>query len=286
MSSALLGLVAALSWGVTDFLAQFPSRTVGPISTVLAVTFAGVLFLSAWLVMSGDIIRICWPLLWLPAASGIFLALATLSLFAALALGPISLVAPIAGTYPALSMIFAVAQGTRPSVMQWLAIAAVMTGAAIVSRSGTTYEDLGHIPTGKLKTILALAFCASLGSAVAQTSGQAAVPIFGEVTAVWLSRIFGLVTIGAIYLLKRPRAELPARWLPLLALIGGLDVAALGSIFAAGNLPDPAFAVVVSSGFSAVSVILARAILKEPIAPVQLLGMALVFGGVAGLAGL
>ncbi|MGC1710849.1 MAG: EamA family transporter, partial [Methyloceanibacter sp.] len=111
-------------------------------------------------------------------------------------------------------------------------------------------------------------------------------PIFGEVTAVWLSRIFGLVTIGAIYLLKRPRAELPARWLPLLALIGGLDVAALGSIFAAGNLPDPAFAVVVSSGFSAVSVILARAILKEPIAPVQLLGMALVFGGVAGLAGL
>ncbi|MGH6748366.1 MAG: EamA family transporter [Methyloceanibacter sp.] len=286
MSSALLGLVAALSWGVNDFLARFPARTVGPIPTVLAVTFAGFVFLSAWLVLSGDIVRIFWPLLWLPAASGIFLALATLSLFAALALGPVSLVAPIAGTYPALSMIFAVTQGTRPSVMQWLAIAAVMAGAAIVSSCGTAYEDSGHIPTGKLKTILALAFFASLGSAVAQTTGQAAVPIFGEVTAVWLSRIFGFVTIGAIYLLQRPRAEFPARWLPLLALIGGLDVAAIGSIFAAGNLPDPAFAVVVSSAFSAVTVILARAILKEPLAPIQLLGMALVFGGVAGLAGL
>src|SRR6476659_1612621 len=139
--------------------------------------------LSAWFVMNGDIGRISWPQLWLPAASGIFLALATLSLFAALALGPISLVAPIAGTYPALSMIFALAQGTRPSVMQWFAIAAVIAGAAIVSKSGNTYENSGHIPTGKLKTILALAFCASLGSAVAQTSGQAAVPIFGEVTA-------------------------------------------------------------------------------------------------------
>jgi drug/metabolite transporter (DMT)-like permease len=286
MSSALLGLVAALSWGVNDFLARFPARTVGSIPAVLAVTFAGLVFLSAWLVMSGDIVRISWPLLWLPAASGIFLALATLSLFAALAIGPISLVTPIAGTYPALSMIFAVAQGTRPSVKQWLAIAAVMAGAAIVSRSGSTYEDSGHIPTGKLKTILALAFCASLGSAVAQTSGQAAVPIFGEVTAVWLSRIFGLITIGAIYLIQRPRAQVPARWLPLLGLMGGLDVAALGSIFAAGNLPDPAFAVVGSSAFSAVAVILAWAILKEPIAPMQLFGMGLVFGGVAGLAGL
>ena len=234
--------------------------------------------------MSGDIVRISWPQLWLPAASGIFFALATLSLFAAFAIGPISLVAPIAGTYPALSMIFAMAQGTRPSVMQWIAIVAVMAGAAIVSRSGSTYEDLGHIPTGKLKTILALAVCASLGSAVAQTSGQAAVPIFGDVTAVWLSRIFGLITISAIYLFQRPRAELPPAWLPLLGLMGGLDVAALGSIFAAGNLPDPAFAVVVSSAFSAVTIILAWAILKEPIAPIQLLGMALVFGGVAGLA--
>jgi hypothetical protein len=103
--------------------------------------------------MNGDIGRISWPQLWLPAASGIFLALATLSLFAALALGPISLVAPIVGTYPALSMIFALAQGTRPSVMQWFAIAAVIAGAAIVSRGGSTYENSGHIPTGKLKTI-------------------------------------------------------------------------------------------------------------------------------------
>ena len=103
--------------------------------------------------MNGDIGRMSWPQLWLPAASGIFLALATLSLFAALALGPISLVAPIVGTYPALSMIFALAQGTRPSVMQWFAIAAVIAGAAIVSRGGSTYENSGHIPTGKLKTI-------------------------------------------------------------------------------------------------------------------------------------
>jgi drug/metabolite transporter (DMT)-like permease len=108
----------------------------------------------------------------------------------------------------------------------------------------------------------------------------------GEITAIWLARIFGLITIGAIYLMRRSRGELPPRWLPLLGLMGGLDVAGLAAILAAGNLPDPAFATVASSAFSAVTVILARAILKEPISPVQLLGMILIFGGVAGLAGL
>jgi drug/metabolite transporter (DMT)-like permease len=285
VSSVLLGLVAALSWGVNDFLARFLSRAIGPLPTVLVVTFAGLLVLTIWLLLSGESIRISWPQLWLPAASGIFFTLSTLSLFAAFALGPLSLVAPIAGSYPALAMVFAVAQGARPSLLQWLAVATVLAGVMLVSRSGETYEQSGYIPPGKLKTIVALALCASLGSAVAQTSGQAAAVELGEIAAVWIARMFGLITIGAIYLMHRPRAKLPSRWLPLLGLMGGLDAGALAAILAAGNLPDPAFATVASSAFSAVTVILARAILKEPISPVQLVGMILIFGGVAGLAG-
>src|SRR4249920_2806335 len=261
MSSVLLGLVAALSWGVNDFLARFPSRAVGPLPTVLVVTFAGLVILTVWLLLGGHSIRISWPKLWLPATSGIFFTLSTLSLFAALALGPVSLVAPIAGSYPALAMIFAVAQGARPSLLQWLAVAAVLAGVMLVSRSGEAYEQSGYIPPGKLKTIVALSLCASLGFAGTLISGQAAVPIFGEVAAVWLARIFGLLTIGTIYLMQRPRGELPARWLPLLGLMGGLDVGALVAVLVAGNLPDPAFATVVSSAFSAVTVILARTIL-------------------------
>jgi drug/metabolite transporter (DMT)-like permease len=280
MSSVLLGLVAAFAWGLNDFLARFPAREVGPIHTVLVVTLAGLAFMTGWLFLSGDAIHISWPNLWLPATSGIFLALSTLSLYVALALGPISLVAPIAGSYPALAMIFAVIQGERPSLLQWGSIGAVLTGVAIVSRS---YEASEHVPTGRLKTVLALAFLASVGSAIAQISGQAAVHIFGEVSAVWLSRVFGLITISTIYLARRARAERSAKWFPLLVLMGGFDAAALGAIFAAGDLPDSSFAIVVSSAFSAITVILARAILKEPIAPIPLFGMVLIFGGVGGL---
>lgn len=285
MNSVMLGVVAALSWGLHDFFARFPSRAVGPIPTVFAVTVAGLLVLTAWLLLGDGSIVIVWPSLWLVALTGVVFTLATLSLFAALALGPISIVAPIAGSYPALAMIFALAQGARPSLWQWLAIAGVMAGVFIVSRSGGHYEASGELERGKLKTILGLAFLASLCFAVSLTAGQAAVPIFGEIGTVWLARLFGLAVIGALYLWRAAGVPVPLRWLPLLALMGCLDVAALGAITAAGNLPDPAFATVVSSAFGAVTVLLARAFLKEPIAPLQLVGIVLIFGGVAVLAG-
>jgi drug/metabolite transporter (DMT)-like permease len=224
--------------------------------------------------------------MWLIAVTGMVFAVATLSLFSALALGPFSIVAPLAGSYPALAMIFAVAQGARPNLAQWLAIAAVMGGIIIVSRSGGHYEASGHLPPGKLKTVLGLSLLASFGFAVSLTSGQAAVPIFGDVETVWLARCFGLLTIGVLYLWRSRKVPLPARWLPVLGLMGCLDAAAIGTIVAAGNLPNAAFATVVSSAFGAVTVLLARAILKEPIGQLQLVGIVLIFVGVSGLAGL
>jgi drug/metabolite transporter (DMT)-like permease len=158
MNAALLGLVAALSWGLHDFLARFPSRAVGPVPTVLAVTFAGLIVLSAWLAFDGGTIEILWPSLWLVAVTGIVFAGATLALFAALTLGPISIVAPLAGSYPALAMIFAVAQGFEPSLTQWLGVGAVMAGVGLVSRSGGHYEASGHLPSGKLRPCLASRF--------------------------------------------------------------------------------------------------------------------------------
>jgi len=104
MNSVLLGLVAALTWGLNDFIARFPARVVGPIPTVLAVTFTGLLVLSAWLLLDGGTIRIVWPSLWLVALSGVCFTFGTLSLCALLARGPMSLVAPIAGSFPALAI--------------------------------------------------------------------------------------------------------------------------------------------------------------------------------------
>ena len=284
MSSALLGALAALSWGTHDFFARFPSRGVGPLATVLIVTFAGLVFLSIWLFASGGEVRFLWPSMWLVALTGVAYALATLSLFAALALGPISIVAPIAGSYPALAVVFALTQGARPGLVEWAAIVAVTAGVAIVSQSGGRFLASGDIAPGKLPAVLMLAFGASLGFAIGLTAGQYAVPIFGEAETAWLARCFGLATVVVIWL-AMPKSAVPVRWLPVLSLMGLLDVTALLLIVTAGNLPDPALATVASSGFGAVAVVWARIFLKESIAPIQLVGMAMVFVGVGVLAG-
>jgi drug/metabolite transporter (DMT)-like permease len=253
------------------------------VTTVLFVTLTGLILISGWLVVSGAEVRFAWPSLWLVAATGIFYALATLSLFAALSLGPLSIVAPIAGSYPALAVLFALTQGARPGLVEWLAIGAVSAGVVFVSQSAGRFESSGDIAPGKLPTILMLSLGASLAFAVGLTAGQIAVPVFGEVATAWLGRGFGLVAIFLIWL-ALPKRRLPLRWLPMLTLMGGLDVTALLLIVAAGSLSDPELATVASSAFGAVAVVWARLLLKESIAAKQLFGIALVFCGVTVLA--
>src|SRR5690606_6403160 len=105
------------------------------------------------------------------------------------------------------------------------------------------YEHSGDIAPGRLSTVLLLAFGASLGFAIGLTSGQFAVPIFGEAQTAWLARCCGLAIVGVIWL-ATPKSAIPARWFPVLSLMGLLDVTALLLIVTAGSLPDPTHATV------------------------------------------
>jgi len=287
MTSVILGIAAALSGGVYDFLSRFPSRDVGPVPTVLCVTLFGLVPLSLYMFAGEVEISLVWSKLWLVAAAGIFFTLATLALFAAFARGPMTVVAPIVGAYPALAMIFAVAGGARPSLAQWLSVLCVLAGVVVCARSGEAKQDQdGALATGTMGSVIALALISGVCFAIAITGVQASAPIFGAVATVWLGRIFGLIAVSLIYLARCPGAPLPTRWLPLFALMGCLDIIALGALTAAGNLPSPEFTTVISSGFGVVTVILARIFLKESISRLQLAGMAMVFGGVAALSAL
>ena len=238
------------------------------------------------MVIGGDSITIVWPKLWLVAVAGIFFALATLALFAAFALGPMTIVAPIVRSYPALAVLFAVAQGARPSAMQWLAIACVMAGAVIISRSGGRYQVSGALTKGEMRSVIGLA---GLGRTLL-CDRRHRQPGRG---ADFRRCAYGVARQDLRSPHHRPdlsvalagRAAAPAV-APLLALMGCLDVAALAALTAAGNLPSPEFTTVVSSAFGAITVILARVFLKEPISLVQLGGIVLIFGGVASLAAL
>jgi drug/metabolite transporter (DMT)-like permease len=285
MNAALLGLVGALSWGVHDFLARFPSRKLGPTNTTFLVTAAGLVALSLWVLLDGTPGHIVWASSWLAAVAGIFSALATLALFTALTLGPVSIVAPIAGAFPAPALLFAVIAGVRPTMIEWLAMAAVLAGVALVSQSGERHQAAGAIAPGMLKSVVGFSLLAGFSFAVSLTAGQAGAPVLGSIETAWLARVVALVTIALVYLKPSVKWQQPGRWLPFLSLMGALDVLALTTIIAAGHMPNPAIATVVASAFSAVSVVLARVVLKEIIVPIQLVGMVMIFGGVAVLTG-
>jgi drug/metabolite transporter (DMT)-like permease len=284
MNSALLGSLAALAWGVHDFIARYPSRAIGPVNTALGVTLAGLFALGLWLVLSGEPLDIVWHSLWLTAATGFCYAVATMSLYAALAIGPLSVVAPIAGSYPALAVLFALAAGERPSLVQWLAVAAVMAGVVAVAQRRGGHDDDAEAPSGRARTYVGLALVASLGFALAFTSGQAAVPVFGEAQSALLARLFGLLAVALCYLHASVTWRMTQASVPLIGAMGLLDVVALITVISAAAFPDAALATVTSSAFGAVTVVLARILLNERISPLQFLGLVLIFGGVVVLA--
>ena len=279
MNSALLGLVAAVTWGIHDFIGRFASRANGQLITTLGLTLSGLVVLSiiglsrdtSLPVQSYDIL--------LCAIAGGAYALATLSLFAAYRIGSMSVVSPIAGSYPAIAVCFGFVTGSRPDLYAWLAIAAVIAGTLLVSQAGKSHEETGHIEKGQLGRVLALSIATAVFFAASLIAGQVATPANGELEVTWLARIFAVAILVPFFAVRSMRGTAPFRWWPALIIMGLLDTVAMLSVFAAGNLTLPELAIVLGGSFGAIVTLLAWVVLKEPVTRIQWLGIAMICGG-------
>ena len=283
MSPAFFGLLTALGWGGADFIARFTGRAMGHHVALLGMLLVGsvVLPLIAW--QAG--VALVWRPegWWLLLATGVGVMLATLLLYWGLARGPVTIVAPIVGSYPALNVAFEVALGARPTAMQWLAMAAVLAGVLVVARAAGSFEDGAEYDRAALRKTIIIAIAASLSFSVTIAAAQHAAPIYGELQTVVMGRWISLVSIALVLLFLRRAPRMPRRWWPWILLQGLLDGGAYVALLAAGSGADAAVAVVVASGFGAVTVILARFILKEAMTLFQWAGVVLIIGGVAVL---
>jgi drug/metabolite transporter (DMT)-like permease len=89
------------------------------------------------------------------------------------------------------------------------------------------------------------------------------------------------------WLVVRGRPVLvPAPWRWPVAAQGTLDGGAYLALFAAAHGPGSVIAAVVASSFAAVTVVLARVVLKEPMSSAQWAGIALIVAGVGVLSAL
>lgn len=138
--AVLLALGAALAYGVSDFFGGLLSRRAPVFLVVLmAQVVALVLLIGVVLIWGGTI---SWPGLWWGLAAGVAVVGGTSMLYQGLAIGRMSVVAPISGVLGAgLPVLFGLAIGERPGLP---AMIGIVTGLIAVVVITTTPEPTGH----------------------------------------------------------------------------------------------------------------------------------------------
>jgi drug/metabolite transporter (DMT)-like permease len=283
MSAVLFGLLTAVCWGCADFMARFTGRAVGPDVALSGMLVASALLLTVLaLATSAPLIESFagWHLI---LATGIGVMAATLLLYAGLARGPIGMVAPIVGAYPAFNILIGLVAGIVPNGVQWIAIAAVMAGVAVVARFA---PEPGEDVRGDLRLTLLIALLSALAFALAISAGQAAARVHGEIAVTTAARWVSVVAAFGYLLIRGRPVVVPAGWRWPVVAQGTLDGVAYLALFAAAHGPGSVIAAVVASSFAAVTVVLARFVLKEPMSLAQWAGIAMIVIGVGALSAL
>jgi drug/metabolite transporter (DMT)-like permease len=160
----LAGLTTAFCWGTADFLSRRQSEQVGNYPTVVYSHLVTLLFLVALLpAFSPRFNPPVLPMLALVVAGGLNF-IAFLFLYRAFHRGVVSVVAPVAYTYPAVTTILSIAVlGTVLGSSQTLAIGGIIVGVVLLS---TRFSDLRAYMGGKGVANLTKGIGPAIGSSV------------------------------------------------------------------------------------------------------------------------
>lgn len=275
------GLTAALIWAVHDLLARKLTQGAALLPILFTVFGAGSVALLPVAMVTGDWSAMTGWAWAIAIASGLTYALAGGCLYKAFSVAPVRLVSPVIGAYPMLSLAIAAAQGRAVTVMDWLAVCAIVAGIAIVAL--TSREDSPDGYAAPPAVALGWAAFSAIGFATTFALGQEATRHGSELPVSLIGRLVALAAIVALATLRHVPLAPPRRQVWLLCLMGVMDAVALGVVTASGRLPQAEYASVTASLFGVLTVLLAAWFLREKVRPVQWLGIATVFGGIAAL---
>ncbi len=295
MLAILLGAISALAFGVADFLASRNACRLGADRALCGMLAIGAVGLTIYSLASGVRPPDNWIDLSFIFLHGVAVALALLLFFAALAQGPVSVVAPIVGAHPVLVVAFAALSGRVPSAGEFTAMACVIVGVALVSaitpNSNVTDRMHDEIKAARITLkVLFLALFASAIYAIAVVAGQESAARSGHVATLWLGRLAGLAFIAGLLIVRRHRftPSMFSGWVAFAIIAqGALDATGFLFLLSGGNTANPEYTAVVSSTFSVVTVALASVFLKERMSMPQFAGLMTIVAGIVllGLAG-
>jgi drug/metabolite transporter (DMT)-like permease len=283
LQGLLLGLTAALAWGVTDTAATYASRRIGSMRATAGTLLTSVVVLIALLLASGEPLPDDPAVVVTALACGVLAGVAYLAFFTALRHGPISVVSPVAASYGGLTVVLSVMLlGESLDPAQAVGVVVATSGILLVS----IVFDRNLRSARLVGPGVAYAVVALVAFAVVTVTLSGPIRAAGWLPALVLARTANAGTVWLILGASRlHRAPTPAsadarpidrRALGLVVAAGLLDIGGFIA-FAIGLEIAPTWLIGITSSFGPVIAVAAGIVLfAERPRPVQWLGLALV----------
>ncbi|WP_158887937.1 EamA family transporter [Amycolatopsis anabasis] len=258
MISVLFAAAGALTYGASDFFGGFATRR----AHVLPVLFASQLASLCPLVIA------LWALpgqhaagadyLW-GAAAGAVATFSMMALYRALALGPMTVIAPFTAVCVAVVPVVAgVAGGERPSALAVAGLATGLLAIVLISRERPEPGAGGAVTRQAIG--IALAAGVGLGAffvLLHRTSpGSGMAPLLA-------TRITSLVAFGGLLALRRVPVRLPRPAVGTAVAAGVLDMTGNALFLLAARSGLLSVSAVITAMYPAATVVLARTVLRE-----------------------
>ncbi|MCG7592541.1 EamA family transporter [Mycobacterium sp. PSTR-4-N] len=273
--------MAALGYGVSDFVGGFASRRVAALRVVvLSYPLALILLTVVAVPVGGELSRaaVLWGLF-----AGVGQAFGVWWFYAALGSGPISVVSPMTSVLVAAVPVgFGVALGERPSALALVGVVVALVAVVMVSRQA---ENLDGDPSPHRFTVKVAWLTVGSGIAFGMNFvilDQVPVSaglwplVFGRLAATAIVMIAALLTANFVLVRGVP--------LRLALLAGVLDTVANVATLLALHSSLLSLTGVLVALYPAATVALAVAVLRESVTRSQVFGMILAFASVALIA--
>jgi drug/metabolite transporter (DMT)-like permease len=282
----LLGLLTALSWGGSDFLARFATHRIGALRTMLYMQFTGLFLLTIFLPWLGGWGHLADGSGWQPWAWGMLAGalnfFATLTLYRSFEIGKLSIVAPISASYPVLTVLLSLLSGEHLRAARAIGIACTLLGVVFVAAGEKAPDADDHEGLQRSGKGIALSLCSAIGFGfLFWLLGMRVVPATGATQTVWLIRLTSSALTALLILAARqpikPPTDRVAGWILVMGLT---DTGAFVMNNFGMRLEQVAVVSVLASLYGAVTVGLAAIFLREHVSRWQWLGIIAIFAGI------
>lgn len=272
---AAYSLAAVGVWGTSDFLGGVGARRVSAVLFTAIVHISGLVAVAAIALMTHAPFLSGASVVW-ALASGVVGGSALVLFYCALASGNMGLVAPVSAVLSAvIPSVVAAFAGGLPGRRHLLGFIFAIIGVWLISRT----ESGSERPKG-----LGMAVLSGIGFAGFYLCAHQA----GNGSPLWIavvSRCGAFAVTGSIVLFGRYFRAVPAPVWAIAIVAGILDVAGSVVFIRAAQIGRLDAAVVISSLYPAITVVLARIFLREHFSRVRTIGMVAALVAVPMIAG-